>query len=64
MNVVVNRTRCIGIGICESIAEEYFEVNDDGSLTVLQESVSSDDLGLVREAVLGCPGRALTLVEE
>ncbi|MGV9869507.1 ferredoxin [Rhodococcus koreensis] len=61
MKVIVDRGRCTGIGICESVAEAYFEVGDDGSLTVLRDDVASVDEDEVVEAVRSCPARALTL---
>ncbi|MEV0685246.1 ferredoxin [Nocardia sp. NPDC050378] len=64
MKIVVDRVRCTGIGICESISEEYFEVNDDGSLTVRHETVADADGAIVREAVQSCPARALILEED
>lgn len=66
MKIVVDRSRCTGIGICESIAEDYFEVGDDGALTLIRgASVPPEELERVREAVQSCPARALSLkVEE
>ncbi|RYE40616.1 MAG: ferredoxin [Hyphomicrobiales bacterium] len=64
MRIDVDRSRCTGIGICESIAEDYFEVADDGSLTLLNGNVPASDLERVRDGVRACPARALALVEE
>ncbi|HXA59928.1 MAG TPA: ferredoxin [Streptosporangiaceae bacterium] len=59
----VDRARCTGIGICESIAPAVFEVDDDGTLMLSAETVQ-DDLETVEEAVRSCPAMALTLVAE
>lgn len=59
--VVVDRSRCSGIGICESLAPEIFEVGDDGSLSLLRERVETRTL--VEEAVLSCPAAALAIEE-
>jgi ferredoxin len=32
MQVVVDRTKCQGVGMCESIRPDVFEVADDGEL--------------------------------
>ncbi|MBT1257694.1 ferredoxin [Rhodococcus erythropolis] len=53
MKIIVDRGRCTGIGICESVAEDYFEVADDGSLILHKELVD----------VRACPAKALTLDE-
>jgi ferredoxin len=63
MKVVVDRSRCTGIGICESMAPDRFEVDDDGELTVLAEEVSPEDKAQVEEAISSCPTIALSLVE-
>lgn len=65
IKIVVDRSRCTGIGICESIAEDYFEVGDDGALTLIRgEAVPPEELERVREAVQNCPARALSLKVE
>ena len=30
--IIVDRERCTGLGVCESIAPEVFEVGNDGSV--------------------------------
>jgi ferredoxin len=61
VKIIVDRTRCTGIGICESIAADYFEVGDDGALILLKEDVDGDDAAAVEEAVQSCPAMALLL---
>lgn len=62
MRIVVDYDRCTGLGICESLAPELFEVDETGALVVLAESVSPDQLGCAQKAVEGCPTEALRLV--
>ena len=64
MKVVVNRGRCTGIGICESISPVYFEVGDDGVLIQVREFVDDEHRAEVEEAVRSCPAAALTLVDD
>jgi ferredoxin len=61
--VVVDRARCTGIGICESIAPDVFEVGEDGAMALLVEEVDASD-GTVEDAVHACPAMALSLVRE
>ena len=61
--VAVDFDRCTGLGICESLAPDFFEVDDDGELLVLKEHVSDEELQSVGEAVAGCPTEALSIVE-
>jgi ferredoxin len=64
MRVAVNRGRCTGIGICESISPAYFEVGDDGVLILVRETVGAADRAEVEEAVRSCPAAALTIVDD
>jgi ferredoxin len=61
MKVVVDFNKCTGLGICESMAPDLFEVNDDGALVLLKEDISDDELQSVEEAVAGCPTEALRI---
>jgi ferredoxin len=61
MKVVVDFAKCTGLGICESMAPEFFEVNDNGDLVLLKEELTDDDLQSVEEAVSGCPTEALRI---
>lgn len=61
VKVVLDRAKCTGIGICESLASGTFEIDDDGELVLLQEEVAPDDLADVEAAVLQCPTEALRL---
>ncbi len=61
MRIVVDRGRCSGMGICESIAPEHFEVGDDGVMRLLREEGDTLD---ARSAVGSCPAGSLRLVED
>ncbi|MDZ8275050.1 ferredoxin [Microbacterium aquimaris] len=64
MKIIVDRGRCTGIGICESVSPDYFEVGDDGVLIQTREFVAPEDRDEVSEAVLSCPAAALSLAED
>lgn len=61
MKIVVDRTRCTAIGICEGLAPDRFEVGDDGEMVVLGEDVSPADRQLIEEVVNSCPTQSLRL---
>ncbi|GGL09973.1 ferredoxin [Nocardia jinanensis] len=63
MKIELDRGKCTGLGICESLAPCHFEVNDEGELQVLKETVTEDERAEVEEAVAGCPTEALRLSE-
>lgn len=62
MKVEVDRKKCTGLGICESLAPVFFEVDDSGELLLLKEDIGSDELADVEEAVAGCPTEALRII--
>ena len=61
MKVRVDFAKCTGLGICESMAPNIFEVDDDGRLLLLKDDVTDDELQSVEEAVTGCPTEALRI---
>lgn len=61
MKIIVDRTKCTGLGICESLAPDVFEVDEDGDLVLLTDEVPEGGLDSVEEAVAGCPTEALRL---
>jgi ferredoxin len=62
MRVDVNLGRCTGHGICESIAEDVFEVQDDGSVVIVEQDRPEADRERMQQAVTQCPAAALRLV--
>jgi ferredoxin len=64
VKVVVDRTKCGGIGICEGLDPERFQVHVDGKVRVLRESLEDDEaVSRAREAVQMCPTESLTMVD-
>jgi ferredoxin len=61
MRIVVDRDLCDGHGMCEAMAHEFFELDDDDVLTILNETPDVADRDKVHAAVQACPALALTL---
>jgi Ferredoxin len=61
MKIVLDRSKCSVLGICESVAPDYFEITDDGDVALLREDVPADRVADLEEAVQGCPTEALRL---
>lgn len=61
MKIVLDRDLCDGHGMCEAMAHEYFELDDDEQLTILDESPPEEDRAKVYAAVQSCPALALSL---
>jgi ferredoxin len=61
MQVLCDFDKCTGLGLCESLAPDFFEVQDDGSLAVLRETFDEAERPSLEEAVRSCPTEALSL---
>ncbi len=63
MKTVLDRDEREDLGMCEAMADGFFAVDDDDSMTVLDESPPEADRSRVHSAVEACPVLALSLVE-
>ena len=63
MRVEVDLDKCTGHGICESIAEDVFEVQDDGTVHIDEADRPDSDRECMQQAVTQCPAAALRLVD-
>ena len=63
MRVDVDLNKCTGHGICESIADDIFEVQDDGSVRIHHDRLSEADREPVYQAVAQCPTGALRFAD-
>ena len=61
MRIEVDRDVCEGIGMCESMAHEFFELDDDDEMRVLVEAPGDEHRGQIAAAVASCPVQALRL---
>jgi ferredoxin len=61
MRIVVDRDLCDGHGMCEAMAHEYFELDDDDVMQLLDESPPESERAKVHAAVQACPALALSL---
>jgi ferredoxin len=61
MKIKVDRNKCSGIGLCEAMSPDYFEVDDGGLLRFVQgDDVADDVLDEIDAAVQACPTGALS----
>lgn len=61
MFVILDRDECTGLGICESISAEHFEIDDEDRLVVLRDTFDEDERELMEDAVRSCPTAALRI---
>ena len=63
MRVVVDRDRCIGSGMCTTIAPALFDMDDDGVLIVIKEAPAPNEQSSLLDAVACCPVNALSALD-
>ncbi len=61
MKVVVDRSKCSSIGLCEATASDIFEIGPDGSLHILMDEVPEDRRIDLEQACENCPTQALSI---
>jgi ferredoxin len=63
MRIILDQSKCDGLGMCEAEAPDLFEVQDDGSLVILDLAPGEDRKDEVEAACDACPTQALSIAE-
>lgn len=61
MNIKVDKNKCIGCGMCMTIAPEAFELGKDGKAQVKFMPTGQEPEAKIKEAVDSCPVNAIEL---
>ena len=56
--IIVDEKKCIGCGLCVSIASKTFKMNDNYKSVVIENSTDKEDV--VDEAIVSCPVMAIS----
>ena len=59
MKVKVNQDACIGCGACMSMADNVFEMDDQGLSKAKVDKVPEADVDAAKEALESCPTGAI-----
>jgi ferredoxin len=54
---------CESNAMCEALAPEHFQIDDNDDLQVLDENVTDENQALIEQAVASCPKSAISIVE-
>jgi ferredoxin len=63
MKVKVDFDLCESNALCEALAPEVFELDDDDYLVIKQDDVTDENRGAVQQAIAACPRSAISMVE-
>ncbi|WP_297633723.1 ferredoxin [uncultured Clostridium sp.] len=61
MKASVDKDTCIGCGLCTSICEEVFQMEDDGKAGVMAEPKTDEVIDKAKDAESSCPVSAITV---
>lgn len=61
MRIVLDRSRCSSIGLCEATAPDLFEIGADGALHIVEGEVPEDRRIDLEQACENCPTQALSI---
>jgi len=61
MKAYIDKKKCDGCGLCESVCPTIFSIAKDGKAMVLQEDVERDMETCATESKNQCPTYAITL---
>ena len=64
MKIKVDFDLCESNALCEALAPDHFQVDDDDFLQVLDDVVTDDNRAIVEQAVASCPKSAISIVEQ
>jgi ferredoxin len=63
MTVKVDKTKCIGCGLCASIAPEVFEIGKDGLSNAKNQKGDKKFPEKTKEAAESCPVQAIVITK-
>ena len=61
MKIVVDRSKCSSIGLCEDAAPDIFEIGPDGALNILIDDIPAGRRVELEQACENCPTQALSI---
>ena len=64
MKIKVDFDLCESNALCEAMAPEVFELDDNDYLVVKTDQKTDENIEDVKRAVAACPRAAITLVED
>jgi ferredoxin len=64
MKIKVDFDLCESNALCEALAPQNFQIDDDDFLQILDENVTDENRDAVQQAIAACPKSAISLVED
>ncbi|ATD72123.1 MULTISPECIES: ferredoxin [Gordonia] len=64
MRIKADFDLCESNAICVGMAPDFFDLDDDDYLVILQEEIPADRVEELRQVAANCPKSALSVVED
>ena len=64
MRIKADFDLCESNAICVGMAPDFFDLDDNDYLVILQEDITADRVEELRQVAANCPKSALTVVED
>ncbi|MQA11627.1 MAG: ferredoxin [Pseudonocardiaceae bacterium] len=64
LKIAADIGKCEGYANCVVAASDVYDIDDDGKVVVLRDTVEESDRAKVDEAVRSCPAAAIWLEDE
>ncbi|MVZ99865.1 ferredoxin [Actinomadura sp. LD22] len=64
MKVTVHADRCMGHAMCNAVAPEVYEIDDDGYNVMGTVEIEPDKEALARQGAAACPERAIEVTTD
>jgi ferredoxin len=61
--ISVDYDLCESNALCEALAPDHFQVDDNDDLQILDDAVTEENEALIEQAVASCPKSAISIVE-
>jgi len=61
MKIVVDKSKCSSIGLCEATAADIFEIGADGALHIVMDEIPEHRRIDLEQACENCPTQALSI---
>jgi ferredoxin len=61
MRIIVDKSKCSSIGLCEATAADIFEIGADGALHIVMVEIPDDRRIDLEQACENCPTQALSI---
>lgn len=62
--IKVDYDLCESNALCEALAPQNFEIDDDDLLQVIDDQVTDENRDVVMQAVAACPKSAISVVDD